>query len=779
MSQKGLFGAKPRSSKKNDAQLLAQRKNRKPAVEVTYISGNALKDAVARARTLSNRILGHVLDRLELITEEAKLEQYVDKMIEDGIGSIDVETDGLDTIHDELAGVCLYSPSQKGIYAPVNHVSNMTKMRIKNQISPEFMKKMLQRIVDSGIPVIYHNSKFDMKSIYWRLGVKMNEPAWDTYLAAMLLNENESHSLKSLHSKYVRNEENAEVAKFNDLFKGIPFSLIPPDVAYMYAAYDPLQTFELYEFQEQYLTPGTGQCEEYNLEKVSWVLHNIEMPLIKVLFDMEVYGVDLDQDKLEEIREKFTNSMNEAEQEFQQLVSEWQPEIEELRQTNFQSYQKLEMDARGRVTVSISSPTQLAILFYDIMGLKSLEKDKPRGTGESIVEHFDNDISKALLKYRKYAKLVSTYTTLDQHLAKPDNRIHTTFKQYGAKTGRMSSEGPNLQNIPSRGEGAVVRQIFSASPGYYIIGSDYSQQEPRSLAELSGDESMRHAYEQNLDLYSVIGSKLYGVPYEECLEFYPDGTTNKEGKLRRNSVKSVLLGLMYGRGANSIAEQMNVSVKEANKVIEDFFSEFPKVADYIIFVQQQAQDLGYVQTATGRRRRLPDMSLPEYEFEYIDASKNEDFDPFNFDADQQMDDAVPEHIIEKYWAQLDRAWGFKKKQEIKDQAKAEGILIKDNGGKIADAQRQCLNSVIQGTAADMTKYAMIKVHNDAELKELGFHLMIPVHDELLGEVPIKNAKRGAERLTEVMIEAAKDIISLPMKCDPSIVERWYGEEIEI
>lgn len=779
MSQKGLFGAKPRSSKKNDAQLLAQRKNRKPAVEVTYISGNALKDAVARARTLSTRILGHVLDRLELITEEAKLEQYVDKMIEEGIGSIDVETDGLDTIHDELAGVCLYSPSQKGIYAPVNHVSNMTKMRIKNQISPEFMKKMLQRIVDSGIPIIYHNSKFDMKSIYWRLGVKMNEPAWDTYLAAMLLNENESHSLKSLHSKYVRNEENAEVAKFNDLFKGIPFSLIPPDVAYMYAAYDPLQTFELYEFQEQYLTPGTEQCEEYNLEKVSWVLHNIEMPLIKVLFDMEVYGVDLDQDKLDEIREKFTNSMNEAEQEFQQLVSEWQPEIEELRQSNFQSYQKLEMDARGRVTVSISSPTQLAILFYDIMGLKSPEKDKPRGTGESIVEHFDNDISKALLKYRKYAKLVSTYTTLDQHLAKPDNRIHTTFKQYGAKTGRMSSEGPNLQNIPSRGEGAVVRQIFAASEGHYIIGSDYSQQEPRSLAELSGDESMRHAYEQNLDLYSVIGSKLYGVPYEECLEFHPDGSTNKEGKLRRNSVKSVLLGLMYGRGANSIAEQMNVSVKEANKVIEDFFSEFPKVADYIIFVQQQAQDLGYVQTATGRRRRLPDMSLPEYEFEYIDASKNEDFDPFNFDADQQMDDAVPEHIIEKYWAQLDRAWGFKKKQEIKDQAKAEGILIKDNGGKIADAQRQCLNSVIQGTAADMTKYAMIKVHNDAELKELGFHLMIPVHDELLGEVPIKNAKRGAERLTEVMIEAAKDIISLPMKCDPSIVERWYGEEIEI
>lgn len=779
MAQKGLFGAKPRTSKKNDSQLLAQRKNKKPAAQVTYISGNNLKDAVARAKTLSQRILGHVLDRLELVTDEERVEEYITAMLENGIGALDVETDGLDNIHDEIAGICLYTPNENGIYIPVNHISNMTKMRLKNQVSPKFMSRQLERLVEANLPIIYHNSKFDLKSVFWRLGVKLPEPEWDTFLAAMLLNENEPHNLKKLHSKYVREDEEAEVAKFNDLFKGIPFSLLPPDVAYMYAAYDPIQTYELYEFQKRYLTSGNPEFEEYGLEKVAWVMENIEMPLIQVLFDMETYGVDLDEEKLAEIRERFTSAMNEAEAEFQELVAEWRPEIEELRQVNFAQYQKLEMNARGEVTVSISSSTQLAILFYDIMGLESPEKDKPRGTGESIVNSFDTPIAKALLRYRKYAKLVSTYTTLDQHLAKPDNRIHTTFKQYGAKTGRMASENPNLQNIPSRGEGAVVRQIFSASPGHYIIGSDYSQQEPRSLAELSGDESMRHAYEKNLDLYSVIGSKLYGVPYEECLEFRPDGTTNKEGKARRNSVKSVLLGLMYGRGANSIAEQMNVSVKEANKVIEDFFSEFPKVADYIVYVQQHAQENGYVETAMGRRRRLPDMSLPEYEFEYIDQSKNEDFDPFDFSGEQEMSNEVPEHIVEEYWSLLDRAWGFKKKQEIKDKAKAEGIRITDNGGKIADAQRQCLNSVIQGTAADMTKYAMIKVHNDPELKELGFHLMIPVHDELLGEIPKENAKRGAERLTEVMIEAARDIISLPMKCDPSIVERWYGEEIEI
>ena len=777
MAQKGLFSIATRGGRNNDSKLLSQKKNRKDSVQVTYISGDNLRDAVNRAKSMSKRILSDVLDRLELVDDFDRLDEYIGIMIKNGIGALDVETNGLDTIHDELVGVCLYTPGEKGIYVPINHRSNLTKERIKNQINPKDMKMVIEELIEDKVKIVYHNSKFDMKSLFWQLGVKMEAPEWDTYIAGMLLNENESHSLKELYAKYVKNDETSEKAKFSSLFKGIPFGLIPPDVAYMYAAYDTIQTYELYEFQKAYLTPGTPECTSCNLERVSEVYQKIELPLIKVLFDMETYGVSLDEDRLAEIREDFESKMAEAEEEFNKEVAKYAPEIEDLRTFNFQQYQKLSMDGKGNVTVSISSSTQLSILFYDILRLKSNDDRTPRGTGVDIVKSWDIPIATSLLKYRKYAKLVSTYTTLDDHLAKPDNRIHTTFKQYGAKTGRMSSEGPNLQNIPSRGEGAVIRQIFAASEGYYIIGSDYSQQEPRSLAELSGDENMIRAYAEGLDLYAVIGSKLYHTDYENCLEFYPDGTTNPEGKKRRNNVKSVLLGLMYGRGAASIAEQMQVSVKEASKVMEDFFKQFPKVADYIVYVQQHAIDYGYTETATGRRRRLPDMSLSEYTFEYIDASKNETFDPLDFSGESQGSTEVPEHIAEQYWAELERAWGFKKKQAIKDRAREEGIRIYDNGGKIADAERQCLNSVIQGTAADMTKYAMIKVHNDSELKALGFHLMIPVHDELLGELPKENAKRGAERLTEVMIEAAKDIISLPMKCDPSIVERWYGEEV--
>lgn len=780
MAQKGLFGnLKPRSTKKDDNKILGNTREKKKVGEIQYVTGDNYRDTVARARSLSKRLLSNILPNLALLTEKNEIEEYINEVIKVGYVALDTETSGLDTIHDKLAGLCLYTEGQKGVYIPINHLSQMTHQLVKGQPKKDFMKNQLQRLVDEGVKFVYHNAKFDMEVVYWQLGVKLGQPHWDTLSASMLLNENESHSLKNLHAKYVQGEEDKEVAKFNDLFKGIQFNLIPIDVAYMYGANDPIMTWELWKFQEPYFTPGTPECEESKLERVSWVYHNIELPLISVLFDMEVYGVDLDLELLAKVREEFTYKMEKAEQDFQNEVSKYKEQIEELRQIDFQSYQKLTMDAQGNVTVSISSPTQLAILFYDIMKLKSKDDRKPRGTGEDIVSGFNHPIASALLVYRKYAKLMSTYITMDSHLAEPDKRIHTNYKQYGAKTGRMSSENPNLQNIPSKGEGAIIRQLFKATEGNYIAGSDYSQQEPRSLAALSKDENMIQAYVEGKDLYAVIGSKIYGVPYEECLEFYPDGTTNKEGKKRRNNTKSVLLGLMYGRGSSAIAEQTGLSKKAAEKIISDFFAEFPKVGEYIIFVQQHAIDYGYVETATGRRRRLPDMSLPEYTFEYIDGSKNDNFDPLDFSDDSEADTEVPEYIVEQYWSQLDRAWGYKQKEAVKQKAKEEGIKIHDNGGKIADAERQCLNSVIQGTAADMTKYAMIQVHRDKELQELGFHLTIPVHDELLGEVPKENAKRASQRLTEVMIESAREIIDIPMKCDPSIVERWYGEEIEI
>lgn len=548
MSQRMLFGNMKSKNSKNADKLLLKNSAPKQAASTNYISGDKFKDAIIRAKSLSTRILGDVLPKLELVTNEEEFNAYIGRVAKSTLKevAIDTETTGLLPYKDKVVGICLYTPGEKGIYVPINHISSLTRARAKNQISVETAAKGLKRLNRAKVKWIYHNAKFDMNFIYWNLGVRMPAPYWDTFIGGRLLNENESNSLKNLHAKYVAGDESKETASFNSLFKGITFDLIPPDVAYMYAAYDPIQTYELYEFQKQYLTASEATCQERGLEKLAWLFHNIEMPLIEVLFEMEIYGVDLDIELMRKLKDDFQSEMDEYERLFQEEVRKYQPEIDNLRLTNYALYQKLDVDAKGEATVSISSPTQLAILFYDILNLQSNDPRKPRGTGEEIILGFDNPIGKYLLEYRSKAKLVSTYLDMDQFTDPKSNRVHTNYKQLGAATGRMSSENPNLQNIPARGPGAVIRNIFKASEGYYQIGSDMSQQEPRTLAEVSGDEQMIQAYIENRDLYAVIASGLYRVSYEDCLEFYPDGTTNKEGKIRRNNTKSVLLGQHKG-----------------------------------------------------------------------------------------------------------------------------------------------------------------------------------------------------------------------------------------
>ena len=543
MAQKNLFNLKTKGSKASDSKILDQKKKRKTVSDITYVTGDNLKDAVLRAASMSKRILGKVLDRLELVTTEERLDEYLEVIIKNGKASIDSETTGLDTMHDIIAGLCLYTEGEKGIYIPLNHISHMTHGKLKSNVSIEYIKKFLQKIADLNIKTIYHNAKFDMEFIYWHIGVKMNAPWWDTMIASFLLNENEPHNLKVLHKKYVlAGADDVQEAKFNSLFQGITFTLIPPETGYMYAAYDPIMTWELAHFQLPYLTPGTPECSGSNLERVSEVYYNIELPLIPVLMDMEITGVTIDVEYLAELRAKFQAKLDAAQGKFDEAVSFYEDDIAKLRLQDYAKFSKLETTREGKPRVSISSPTQLAILLYDVLGLKSNDQKKPRGTGADILDAMNHPVTDAIREYRQYDKLMSTYMSMDKHQSVLTGRVHTNYKQYGAATGRMSSEEPNLQNIPARGEGKIVRQVFTATKGYKLVGSDYSQQEPRALASLSNDANMIQSYVDQLDLYAVIGSKIYKVPYEECQEHWPDGTPHPEGKKRRNSCKSVLLG---------------------------------------------------------------------------------------------------------------------------------------------------------------------------------------------------------------------------------------------
>ena len=238
---------------------------------------------------------------------------------------------------------------------------------------------------------------------------------------------------------------------------------------------------------------------------------------------------------------------------------------------------------------------------------------------------------------------------------------------------------------------------------------------------------------------------------------------------------------MYGRGVPSIAEQMNISKEEAQKIIDDFFNEFSKVKEFVDFAQSFARDYGFVETAWGRKRRLTNMLLDPIEIKKCIKDYDEDFDVFAFNADEVIpqDDYVSDEVYYKYVRLMKQAFGRAKKQEVIDLALKEGYIITDNSAKIAEAQRQCVNSIIQGSAADMTKITMIKIHDDEELNKLGYKLIIPVHDEVLGVCPKENAKAVRDRLEHIMVHIVDGFFKIPMKCDIEVTERWYGEGIEI
>ncbi|MCK9470262.1 MAG: DNA polymerase [Bacilli bacterium] len=306
---------------------------------------------------------------------------------------------------------------------------------------------------------------------------------------------------------------------------------------------------------------------------------------------------------------------------------------------------------------------------------------------------------------------------------------------------------------------------------------------------------MIKAYEEGKDLYAVIASMSFDKPYEECLEFYPEGTEiihegkkiitgnkthqNKAGKERRNFAKSILLGLLYGRGAASIAEQIKKSREEAQEIIDKFFAAFPAVKNWIDKTIEDAHKYGYVEDIAGRRRRLPDIQLPQYTVEFLDKKKTGTlFNPL-LECDDKIDEASNK-LIKKYQEKCSNIKYARDYENLKAEALKEKIVIHNNTGFIAQAERQAVNSRVQGGAASLTKTALINIHNDQKLRDMGAYLINTVHDEILIEAPDKYAKEAAERLTEIMINSAKKYVpNVPMSCDAYITNSWYLDEFAV
>ena len=683
-----------------------------------------------------------------------QLHDYIDYVIDKGMCGIDTETTGLDPILNNIVGFSMYVPGRRACYIPLYHISNITFMPVPGQMSVDVVKQELQRAQDSGVKWIYHNYVFDRRVIKNHVGVALTA-YWDTQKAWRYLNENESSKLKVLNQKYLDSGDE-EALTFESLFDGITFDKVPIDVATLYAAGDPVKTWNLYEFEEKIFSKNE------QLPHLRDTFLKIEMPVQTVIADMEDKGVYFDDVECEKMRKSWEENLNIKRKEIDKIVEKDSGKI--------LAYTQKHPTTAIKYPLNTSSPKQVSTYLYDVLGCPTGKNGK--GTGEDELKRIDNEFCRALLGVRGLEKIYSTYlVALPRAMNPKTHRVHTRYNSYGAATGRMSSSNPNMQNIPSKHN--EIRNVFIAPEGKVLISSDYSQQEPRLLAYCSQDPGMLGAYNTGKDIYSWMASLVYNMKYEDCLEHNPDGTTNPDGYKRRKSMKSVILGIMYGMSSSGLADDLHIGRAEAQKILDDFAKAFPSVDSWVSGKIAEAKKTGYVQTVWGRKRRLPSLRLPEFQLEpmegYTQVSDVLDFDAI---ASGDVKDGISDDDYNYFMRKLVRCRGYKQKAEIVSEAKSKQIRVIDNGGKIADAQRQAINSIIQGSAADMTKWAMIKIHNNQDLQRLGAELIIQVHDEVIVECPEENKEEAGKILQKCMLEAASDMIDVPMKCDVSFAKRW-------
>lgn len=757
----GLFDLPPIKGNSEDDTAILKKRAKKTVSNTISKKGNSLVDKIATINSVVSKYLGEFENLYGIIRDENTFIAYIDDIIKNGIYAIDTETTGLNTLEDKIVGFSLYTPNNKSVYIPLLHIDYITNQLIENQLSYEFIKEQLNRIKD--IKAIMFNADFDFRMIKHNFKVELNV-YWDSYIATKLLNENEiNNGLKTIHNKYCGGNQN-EVFSFDSLFKGIVFSLIPIKTGYLYAANDALITFELYEYQKQFLNATEQKCIDKNLQSVAEVFHNIEMPLVRIIADMEDIGIELDKKYLNELSVKYNRLLKEKEDNFYALCDKYNSIIEKYKQNNPNN----KLDDK----INIASPTQIAILLYDVLNEKSVPRCPLRGTGEDVLKQMDNEFVKPILEYREVAKLITTYIDKMIDVVNPNTgRVHCRFNQVGTVTGRFSSSNPNLQNIPSKNKD--IRKIFKAKDNYCLMSADYSQQEPRLTAHMSNDIKMIQAYIDGKDIYSEIASLAFNLPYDECIEFRKDGTTNLDGKVRRGQSKAIVLGICYGKEVPSIAHDLGITKQKAQEVYDRVMSALPNLKQFMLESQEMARKNGYVLTNWGRKRRLPNMQLQPYEFDFTEKNM-QNVDPLDFDS--EINNKIDCQVIDKYTRLLNKAYGKYEKDNIKAKAKTEGIIIKDNGGYIAEAIRQCVNSRIQGSAGDQIKLAMKYVATNTKLKELGFKLLLTVHDELIGECPIENAKKCKELFIECMLKAS-DGLKVPFKCDIEISSCWTGDSI--
>lgn len=561
---------------------------------------------------------------------------------------VDTETSSLNIQEAELAGIALSNEEKKGYYIPTLNDCD------------EVIYKLKPLLENPSIMIIGHNLKYDLQ-ILKKYDINIKENVFDTMLAHYLINPESSHKLDVLSENYL----NHKCIPIEDIIgkRGVNqkkmTDLDPKDI-YVYACEDADITFRLKNLFEK-------ELKKNNLTKL---FYDLEIPLMFVLCEIENNGVKIDSDFLSNMSTLLTKKINETQKSIHKIAGE---------------------------EFNVASPKQLGVILFDKLKIDDNPKKTKSGqysTSEDILTKLSkkSKIVSLILEYREYKKLLSTYIdALPQMVSSYDKLIHTDYAQAVTATGRLSSNKPNLQNIPIRTQlGRKTRSAFvSRTKGNFILAADYSQIELRIIASFSEDKEMINAFNNNKDIHSITASKVFGISLDDVTQ-----------DMRRRA-KEVNFGIIYGISPFGLSQNLDIPRGEAKEIIDAYFDEFKNVKLYMDRSIEEAKSKKQVKTLLGRRRFLRDIDSRNYTLR-----------------------------------------GF--------------------------AERNAINSPIQGTAADIIKLAMISISKWMKENNIKSKMIMQVHDELVFDVE----KTELELLSLNIKKIMENVIKIKV---PLLVEVGYGK----
>ena len=497
----------------------------------------------------------------ELVDSKESLEELVDRFNGKNVFCFDTETDGVDPMENSLVGIAISATPGVAYYIPLNGEKGIDEQEALEIMSPLFTNPTTKKVA--------HNFKFDYMMLR-RAGLEIQGKVFDTMIAAYLINADQKLKMDTLAEEYLGYEPIPITDLIGSGRKQKSMDEFDPEEVRVYACEDADITLRLYEIL-------SDKLEEDELDDIA---DHLEFPLIEVLAKMEMNGILLDKEMLNELSASLRDDLLELEQK-----------IYEKAGTEF----------------NINSPKQLGEILFDRMGLPAGKKTKTGqySTAESVLKKLakDYEMPDLILEYRALSKLKSTYVdALPKLINEETGRIHTDFNQHIAATGRLSSSNPNLQNIPIRTiRGREIRKAFIADDGFELLSADYSQVELRVIASMSDDENMIQAFKNDEDIHSRTAKEIFE------LDSLDDVTSD-----HRRKAKEVNFGIPYGVSAYGLANRLGVSNSEGKDMIDQYFERFPGILEYINETKAFAKEHGYVKTLMGRRRYISDINASNW-----------------------------------------------------------------------------------------------------------------------------------------------------------------------